>query len=83
MVLFLLPTQLRRDNGKKEVKWSRLFALGLGGSHIGIGALMNCESKLLHQCTVDLIQHTKQKSERENKYRAKDPLVMCVERIVL
>ena len=36
---------------KKEVKWSRLFALGLGGilglSHIGmIGALMNRESKL-------------------------------------
>ena len=36
---------------KKEVKWSRVFALGLGGilgiSHIGmIGTLMNRESKL-------------------------------------
>ena len=36
---------------KKEVKWSKLFALGLGGilglSHIGmIGTLMNRESKL-------------------------------------
>ena len=36
---------------KKEVKWSKLFVLGLGGiiglSHIGmIGTLMNRESKL-------------------------------------
>ena len=36
---------------KKEVKWSKLFILGLGGviglSHLGmIGALMNRESKL-------------------------------------
>ena len=57
---------------KKEVKWSRLFALGLGGvvglSHLGmIGTLMNRESKLPSiNVPVGPIQHTKQKSEKKD-----------------
>ena len=74
---------------KKEVKWSRLFALGLGGilglSHIGmIGALMNRESKL-PSINVPVGPYTAYEAEvgKEGyriKYRANDPLVMRVER---
>ena len=74
---------------KKEVKWSRLFALGLGGilglSHIGmIGALMNRESKL-PSINVPVGPYTAYEAEvgKEGykiKYRANDPLVMHVER---
>ena len=74
---------------KKEVKWSRLFALGLGGilglSHIGmIGALMNRESKL-PSINVPVGPYTAYEAEVGKdgyriKYRANDPLVMRVER---
>ena len=74
---------------KKEVKWSRLFALGLGGilglSHIGmIGTLMNRESKL-PSINVPVGPYTAYEAEvgKEGyriKYRANDPLVMHVER---
>ena len=74
---------------KKEVKWSRLFALGLGGilgiSHIGmIGALMNRESKL-PSINVPVGPYTAYKAEvgKEGyniEYRASDALVMHVER---
>ena len=74
---------------KKEVKWSRLFALGLGGilglSHIGmIGTLMNRESKL-PSINVPVGPYTAYEAEvgKEGyriKYRANDPLVMRVER---
>ena len=74
---------------KKEVKWSRLFALGLGGilglSHIAmIGTLMNRESKL-PSINVPVGPYTAYEAEvgKEGyriKYRANDPLVMHVER---
>ena len=74
---------------KKEVKWSRLFALGLGGilglSHIGmIGTLMNRESKL-PSINVPVGPYTAYEAEVGKdgyriKYRANDPLVMRVER---
>ena len=74
---------------KKEVKWSKLFALGLGGilglSHIGmIGTLMNRESKL-PSINVPVGPYTAYEAEvgKEGyriKYRANDPLVMRVER---
>ena len=74
---------------KKDVKWIRLFALGLGGilglSHIGmIGALMNRESKL-PSINVPVGPYTAYEAEvgKEGykiKYRANDPLVMHVER---
>ena len=74
---------------KKEVKWSKLFALGLGGilglSHIGmIGTLMNRESKL-PSINVPVGPYTAYEAEVGKdgyriKYRANDPLVMRVER---
>ena len=74
---------------KKEVKWSRLFALGLGGilglSHIGmIGTIMNRESKL-PSINVPVGPYTAYEAEVGKdgyriKYRANDPLVMRVER---
>ena len=74
---------------KKEVKWSRVFALGLGGilgiSHIGmIGTLMNRESKL-PSINVPVGPYTAYKAEvgkdgYKIEYRANDPLVMHVER---
>ncbi len=54
---------------KKEVKWGRWFALGLGGliglSHIGmIGSLSNRQSKLPSiNLPVGPIHHMKQKSD--------------------
>ena len=74
---------------KKEVKWSKLFALGLGGvvglSYLGmIGTLINRESKL-PSINVPVGPYTSYKAEvgREGykiEYRANDPLVMHVER---
>ena len=74
---------------KKEVKWSKLFALGLGGvvglSYLGmIGTLMNRESKL-PSINVPVGPYTAYEAEvgKEGyriKYRANDPLVMRVER---
>jgi len=74
---------------KKEVKWSRVFALGLGGvlglSHIGmIGALMNRESKL-PSINVPVGPYTSYEAEVGKEgyritYRANDPKVLRVER---
>ena len=74
---------------KKEVKWSRLFALGLGGilglSHIGmIGTLMNRESKL-PSINVPVGPYTAYEAEVGKEgyrisYRANDPKVLHVER---
>ena len=74
---------------KKEVKWSRLFALGLGGvvglSHLGmIGTLMNRESKL-PSINVPVGPYTAYEAEVGKEgykisYRANDPKVMHVER---
>jgi len=74
---------------KKEVKWSRLFALGLGGvvglSYLGmIGTLINRESKL-PSINVPVGPYTAYEAEVGKdgyriKYRANDPLVMRVER---
>ena len=74
---------------KKEVKWSKLFALGLGGvvglSYLGmIGTLINRESKL-PSINVPVGPYTAYEAEvgKEGykiKYRANDPLVMHVER---
>ena len=74
---------------KKEVKWSKLFALGLGGvvglSYLGmIGTLINRESKL-PSINVPVGPYTAYEAEvgKEGykiKYRANDPLVMRVER---
>ena len=76
---------------KKEVKWSRLFALGLGGvvglSHLGmIGTLMNRESKL-PSINVPVGPYTSYEAEVGKEgykisYRANDPKVMHVERDV-
>ena len=89
MVLAPTPLQLRKIMEKKEVKWSKLFALGLGGvvglSHLGmIGTLMNRESKL-PSINVPVGPYTAYEFEvgKEGyriKYRANDPLVMHVER---
>ena len=74
---------------KKEVKWSRLFALGLGGilglSHIGmIGTLMNRESKL-PSINVPVGPYTAYEAEVGKEgyrisYRANDPKVMIENR---
>ena len=74
---------------KKEVKWSKLLALGLGGvvglSYLGmIGTLINRESKL-QSINVPVGPNTEYEAEvgKEGykiKYRANDPLVMRVER---
>ena len=74
---------------KKEVKWSKLFVLGLGGiiglSHIGmIGTLMNRESKL-PSINLPVGPYTSYNAEvgRDGykiSYRANDPKVMHVER---
>ena len=74
---------------KKEVKWSRLFALGLGGilglSHIGmIGTLMNRESKL-PSINLPVGPYTSYKADVSHngyyiEYKANDPKVMRVER---
>ena len=74
---------------KKEVKWSKLFALGLGGvvglSYFGmIGTLINRESKL-PSINVPVGPYTAYKAEvgkdgYKIEYRANDPLVMHVER---
>ena len=76
---------------KKDVKWSRLFALGLGGvvglSHLGmIGTLMNRESKL-PSINVPVGPYTSYEAEVGKEgykisYRANDPKVMHVERDV-
>ena len=70
---------------KKEVKWSKLFVLGLGGiiglSHIGmIGTLMNRESKL-PSINLPVGPYTSYNAEvgRDGykiSYRANDPKVM-------
>ena len=72
---------------KKEVKWSRLFALGLGGIlglHIGmIGTLENRESKLPSinaSRPYTAYEAEVGKDGYRIKYRANDPLVMRVER---
>ena len=74
---------------KKEVKWSKLFVLGLGGiiglSHIGmIGTLMNRESKL-PSINLPVGPYTSYNAEvgRDGykiSYRANDPKVLRVER---
>ena len=74
---------------KKEVKWPRVFALGLGGilgiSHIGmIGTLMNRESKL-PSINLPVGPYTSYNAEVGHdgykiSYKANDPKVMHVER---
>ena len=74
---------------KKEVKWSKIFALGLGGvlglSHIGmIGTLMNRESKL-PSINVPVGPYTSYKADVSRdgyyiEYKANDPKVLRVER---
>ena len=74
---------------KKEVKWGRWFALGLGGligiSHIGmIGSLSNRQSKL-PSINLPVGPYTSYNAEvgRDGykiSYRANDPKVMHVER---
>jgi len=74
---------------KKEVKWSRVFALGLGGvlglSHIGmIGTLTNRESKL-PSINLPVGPYTSYNAEVSHdgyriSYRANDPKVLHVER---
>jgi len=74
---------------KKEVKWSRVFALGLGGvlglSHIGmIGTLMNRESKL-PSINLPVGPYTSYKADVSHEgyyieYKANDPKVLHVER---
>ena len=74
---------------KKEVKWSKWFALSLGGliglSHIGmIGSLSNRESKL-PSINLPVGPYTSYNAEvgRDGykiSYRANDPKVMHVER---
>ena len=74
---------------KKEVKWSRLFALGLGGvlglSHIGmIGTLSNRQSKL-PSINLPVGPYTSYEAEVGHNgykisYKANDPKVMRVER---
>ena len=74
---------------KKEVKWSKLFALGLGGvvglSYIGmLGTLINRESKL-PSINVPVGPYTSYEAEVGKEgyrisYRANDPKVLHVER---
>ena len=74
---------------KKEVKWGKWFALGLGGliglSHIGmIGSLSNKESKL-PSINLPVGPYTSYNAEvgRDGykiSYRANDPKIMHVER---
>ena len=74
---------------KKEVKWGRWFALGLGGligiSHIGmIGSLSNRQSKL-PSINLPVGPYTSYEAEvgRDGyriSYKANDPKVMRVER---
>ena len=74
---------------KKEVKWSKLFALGLGGvvglSYLGmIGTLINRESKL-PSINVPVGPYTSYEAEVGKEgyrisYRANDPKVLHVER---
>ena len=74
---------------KKEVKWSKIFALGLGGvlglSHIGmIGTLMNRESKL-PSINVPVGPYTSYKADVSRdgyyiEYKANDPKILRVER---
>jgi len=74
---------------KKEVKWGRLFVVGLGGviglSHVGmIGSLMNRESQL-PSINVPVGPYTSYNAEVNRdgykiSYRANDPKVMRVER---
>ena len=76
---------------KKEVNWSKIFALGLGGviglSHIGmIGSLMNRKSDL-PSINVPVGPYTSYSAEvgRDGykiTYRSNDPKVMRVERDV-
>ena len=74
---------------KKEVKWGKWFALGLGGlvglSHIGmIGSLSNRQSKL-PSINLPVGPYTSYKADVSNngyyiEYKANDPKVMRVER---
>ena len=74
---------------KKEVKWGRWFALGLGGlvglSHIGmIGSLSNRQSKL-PSINLPVGPYTSYKADVSHngyyiEYKANDPKVMRVER---
>ena len=74
---------------KKEVKWGRWFALGLGGliglSHIGmIGTLSNRQSKL-PSINLPVGPYTSYKADVSHngyyiEYKANDPKVMRVER---
>ena len=74
---------------KKEVKWSKIFALGLGGiigiSHIGmIGTLSNRQSKL-PSINLPVGPYTSYEAEvgrngYKISYKANDPKVMRVER---
>ena len=77
---------------KKEVKWSKLFALGLGGvvglSYLGmIGTLINRESKL-PSINVPVGPYTAYEAEvgKEGykiKYRANDPLAVSYTHLTL
>ena len=74
---------------KKEVKWGKWFALGLGGliglSHIGmIGSLSNRQSKL-PSINLPVGPYTSYEAEvghdgYKRSYKANDPKVMRVER---
>ena len=74
---------------KKEVKWGKWFALGLGGliglSHIGmIGSLSNRQSKL-PSINLPVGPYTSYEAEVGHNgykisYKANDPKVMRVER---
>jgi len=74
---------------KKEVKWGRWFALGLGGliglSHIGmIGSLSNRQSKL-PSINLPVGPYTSYEAEVGHEgykisYKANDPKIMRVER---
>tara|TARA_B100000900_G_scaffold363223_1_gene337043 strand:- start:440 stop:997 length:558 start_codon:yes stop_codon:yes gene_type:complete len=74
---------------QKNVKWGRLFVIGLGGaiglSHVGmIGSLMNRESQL-PSINVPVGPYTSYNAEVTKEgyrisYRANDPKVMHVER---
>ena len=76
---------------KKDVKWGKWFALGLGGligiSHIGmIGSLSNRESKL-PSINLPVGPYTSYEADVGHngysiKYRANDPKIMRVERDV-
>ena len=74
---------------KKEVKWSKIFALGLGGiigiSHIGmIGTLSNRQSKL-PSINLPVGPYTSYKADVSHngyyiEYKANDPKILRVER---